>query len=69
MTTARSCKKLTSCMAYPAAIMPKPKRLAKRMFNRAGTFLSHKKMEGRACESEKGAWPSDKKAGSLEPAY
>jgi len=49
--------------------MPKPKRLAKRMFNRAGTFLSHKKMEGRACESEKGAWPSDKKAGSLEPAY
>jgi len=49
--------------------MPKPKRLAKRMFNRAGTFLPHKKMEGRACESEKGAWPSDKKAGSLEPAF
>jgi len=26
-----------------AAIMPKPKRLAKRMFKPAGTFLSNKK--------------------------
>ena len=74
--------------------MPKPKRLAKRMFNRAGTFLPNKKMEGEACEFVKVnvglpvpknhpyfrgqvcplsfplvAWPSDEKAGSLEPAF
>ena len=57
-------QKLTSCMAYPAAIMPKPSAWP-RMFNRSGTFHSPQHTKERASESARQRRLSSK---CLQPA-